>query len=127
MKYQVMLDAAQERLELLRKVGGKENQVAIAQTQALITELNNKIGKSTRIKKTNVFQLLGFDVKDDEASQIVDSYRRVFSSASLFAFSAAFLRSSAASLFVLASQTLNSCIASICSLLPALESARIVE
>ncbi|WP_313418833.1 hypothetical protein [Sphingobacterium multivorum] len=78
-KYQIMLDAANERLDLLRKVGGKENAVAIAQTEALIAELNLKIGKSTTKKKTNVFQLLGFDIKDDEAKEIVDSYRQVFS------------------------------------------------
>ncbi|WP_313515653.1 hypothetical protein [Sphingobacterium sp.] len=79
MKYQIMLDAAEERLILLKNVGGKENQVAIAQTEALIVELNQKIGKSTTKKKTNVFQLLGLDVNDNDASQIVDSYKQVFS------------------------------------------------
>ncbi|GEM_PF-1499756 len=77
LKYKIMRDAAQERLELLRKVGGKENTVAIAQTEALIAELNLKLG--TTKKKTNVFQLLGLDVKDDDARQIVESYKQVFS------------------------------------------------
>ncbi|GEM67557.1 hypothetical protein SMI01S_11630 [Sphingobacterium mizutaii NBRC 14946 = DSM 11724] len=78
MKYQVMLDAAEERLDLLKSVGGKENKVAIAQTEALIAELNLKIGKSTTKKKTNVFQLLGLDIEDVEARQIVETFKNVF-------------------------------------------------
>ncbi|GGH24642.1 hypothetical protein FAZ19_16280 [Sphingobacterium alkalisoli] len=79
-RLQVTLDAAQKRLEILKAIGGEENAVAIAQTEALISTLSEQIEeKAKEGGKKNIFQLLGIDMSDEDAQLIVDSYKQVFS------------------------------------------------
>jgi len=74
MKLQVMLDAAQERLKLLKKTGGVENDLIIAQTGALITELQGKLQGIKPKAALDLFDVLGIKIGEEDKRQLLDSF-----------------------------------------------------
>lgn len=61
LRTQVLLDAANDRLKVLKEVGGKENEVAIAELESTIKGYRNILSKTKKEDKTNLFEFLGID------------------------------------------------------------------
>jgi hypothetical protein len=78
-KLRITIEFAKKRLDVLMKTGGVENEVMISQLKALIAKSEKELG-SLKPTKKNIFELLGFDVNDEDAAALISGVTGIFDS-----------------------------------------------